>query len=88
MSTHVVEANKKDTSDTSAVRFSTMHRAKGLEFDQVLVITPERSRFACGDAQRTPTAVRVADSREARRGFDPYGYGASGTSVLKFYSRG
>ena len=34
MSTHVVEANKKDTSDASAVRFSTMHRAKGLEFDQ------------------------------------------------------
>ena len=41
MSTHVVEANKKDTSDTSAVRFSTMHRAKGLEFDQVLVIAPK-----------------------------------------------
>ena len=41
MSTHVVEANKKDTSDASAVRFSTMHRAKGLEFDQVLVLAPE-----------------------------------------------
>ena len=43
MSTHVVEANKKDTSDTSAVRFSTMHRAKGLEFDQVLVLAPNDS---------------------------------------------
>ena len=42
MSTHVVEANKKDTSDASAVRFSTMHRAKGLEFDQVLVLAPDR----------------------------------------------
>jgi superfamily I DNA/RNA helicase len=42
MSTHVVEANKKDTSDTSMIRFSTMHRAKGLEFDQVLVLTPDR----------------------------------------------
>jgi superfamily I DNA/RNA helicase len=42
MSTHVVEANKKDTSDASMIRFSTMHRAKGLEFDQVLVLTPDR----------------------------------------------
>jgi hypothetical protein len=42
VSTYVVEANKKDTSDASAVRFSTMHRAKGLEFDQVLVLAPDR----------------------------------------------
>lgn len=42
ISTHVVEANKKETSDTSMIRFSTMHRAKGLEFDQVLVLTPDR----------------------------------------------
>jgi superfamily I DNA/RNA helicase len=52
MSTHVVAANKKDTSDTSAVRFSTMHRAKGLEFDQVLVLAAEhaseRRRVAAG----------------------------------------
>lgn len=42
MSTQVVEANKKDASGPSAVRFSTMHRAKGLEFDQVLVLAPDR----------------------------------------------
>jgi superfamily I DNA/RNA helicase len=24
------------------IRFSTMHRAKGLEFDQVLVLTPDQ----------------------------------------------
>jgi superfamily I DNA/RNA helicase len=41
MTTHVVEANKKDALDASAVRFSTMHRAKGLEFDQVLVVAPK-----------------------------------------------
>lgn len=40
ISTHVVEANKRDGSDAAAVRFSTMHRAKGLEFDQVLVLAP------------------------------------------------
>jgi len=42
MRTQIVEANKKDTSDASAVRFSTMHRAKGLEFDHVLVLAPDR----------------------------------------------
>lgn len=42
MTTQVVEANKKDVSGPSAVRFSTMHRAKGLEFDQVLVLAPDR----------------------------------------------
>jgi hypothetical protein len=42
MATDVIEANKKDSADPAAVRFSTMHRAKGLEFDQVLVLAPEK----------------------------------------------
>ena len=36
--TKVIEANEKDTHETGGIRFSTMHRAKGLEFDQVVVI--------------------------------------------------
>lgn len=36
--TRVIEANEKDTPDQTAVRFATMHRAKGLEFDQVVVL--------------------------------------------------
>lgn len=40
--THVIDANKKDAAEPNVVRFSTMHRAKGLEFDQVLVLAPER----------------------------------------------
>jgi hypothetical protein len=42
MATDIIEANKKDSADPAAVRFSTMHRAKGLEFDQVLVLAPEK----------------------------------------------
>lgn len=32
-----IEANSSDCADSSAVRVSTMHRAKGLEFDRVVV---------------------------------------------------
>lgn len=38
--THVIEANNRDSGNRTAVRFSTMHRAKGLEFDQVVVLAP------------------------------------------------
>jgi superfamily I DNA/RNA helicase len=41
MKTHVIEVNKKEASEPSTIRFSTMHRAKGLEFDQVLVLVPK-----------------------------------------------
>lgn len=41
MKTHVVEANRKDTSGASVVRFSTMP-GEGFEFDQVLVLALER----------------------------------------------
>lgn len=36
----MIEASKKDAFDANVIRFSTMHRAKGLEFDQVLVLAP------------------------------------------------
>ena len=34
----VIEADNRDKGDVSAVRLSTMHRAKGLEFDRVIVL--------------------------------------------------
>ncbi|HRH76448.1 MAG TPA: ATP-binding domain-containing protein, partial [Cellvibrionaceae bacterium] len=34
-----VEATKADTASVDNVYFSTMHRAKGLEFDRVIVIS-------------------------------------------------
>lgn len=36
--THVIEANGRDSADRKAVRLATMHRAKGLEFDCVIVL--------------------------------------------------
>ena len=41
--THTIEANEKDSQDLTKLRFSTMHRAKGLEFDEVLVIAQKAS---------------------------------------------
>jgi len=40
LQTHVIQVNKRDVPDASVIRFSTMHRAKGLEFDQVVVLAP------------------------------------------------
>lgn len=66
MSTHVVEANKKDTSDPSAVRFSTMHRAKGLEFDQVLVLAPEQFLGPLAETLNERRLLYVAMTRAKR----------------------
>jgi hypothetical protein len=38
--TSVIDADTTDTGSSTAVRVSTMHRAKGLEFDRVAVIAP------------------------------------------------
>jgi superfamily I DNA/RNA helicase len=38
--THVIDVNQKDVDDPAAIRLSTMHRAKGLEFDHVVVLAP------------------------------------------------
>jgi len=44
-----VEADSTDTSDTAMVRVSTMHRAKGLEFDRVVVLDVGRPRHLTDD---------------------------------------
>jgi superfamily I DNA/RNA helicase len=38
--TSVIDASQNFSTDAKAVHFSTMHRAKGLEFDRTIVITP------------------------------------------------
>jgi superfamily I DNA/RNA helicase len=38
--TSVIDASQNLSNDANAVHFATMHRAKGLEFDRVVVITP------------------------------------------------
>jgi ATP-dependent exoDNAse (exonuclease V) beta subunit len=40
LKTAVIDENNNLSSSTETVYFSTMHRAKGLEFDQVIVISP------------------------------------------------
>lgn len=39
-----IDADSADSSSTDAVRVSTMHRAKGLEFDRVVVLAPGLNR--------------------------------------------
>lgn len=36
----VIDASQNHSADATAVHFATMHRAKGLEFDRVIVVTP------------------------------------------------
>jgi len=38
--TAVIDANQNLSSDGRCIHFATMHRAKGLEFDRVIVVTP------------------------------------------------
>lgn len=66
MSTQIVEASKKDTSDASAVRFSTMHRAKGLEFDYVLVLASDRFLGPPADTLDERRLLYVAMTRARR----------------------
>jgi superfamily I DNA/RNA helicase len=66
MNTHIVDANKKDTSDPAAVRFSTMHRAKGLEFDQVLVVAPDRFLGPAAETLDERRLLYVAITRAKR----------------------
>jgi Txe/YoeB family toxin of Txe-Axe toxin-antitoxin module len=42
VATHTIAANERDPKDSSRLRLATMHRAKGLEFDQVVVIARKK----------------------------------------------
>jgi superfamily I DNA/RNA helicase len=66
MRTQIIEANEKDTSDASAVRFSTMHRAKGLEFDHVLVLAPDQFLGPPADTLDERRLLYVAMTRAKR----------------------
>ena len=60
--THTIEANERDPHDSTKLRFSTMHRAKGLEFDQVLVVA-QKSSLVGEDADQYRKLVYVALTR-------------------------
>lgn len=66
MKTHVIEVNKKEASEPSTIRFSTMHRAKGLEFDQVLVLVPKGYMGAPSETGNERKLLYVAITRAKR----------------------
>ena len=64
--TSVIDANKNLAADGGVIHFATMHRAKGLEFDRVIVVAPS-SYFGLPsetDAQRK--LIYVALTRAKR----------------------
>jgi DNA helicase IV len=42
ITTTVLGPNERDQPDSKAVRVATMHRAKGLEFDEVVLVIPKQ----------------------------------------------
>ena len=54
--TSVIDANQNLSDDAAAIHFATMHRAKGLEFDHVVVIAP--SSFL-GDPKETESQRKL-----------------------------
>ena len=54
--TSVIDANQNLSDDSTAIHFATMHRAKGLEFDNVVVIAP--SSFL-GDPHETESQRKL-----------------------------
>jgi superfamily I DNA/RNA helicase len=82
--TQVIEANNKDTSDASAVRFSTMHRAKGLEFDQVVVVVPTEFLGSWQESINERRLIYVSLTRAKRAAaLLMYGYSAEATNAGK-----
>lgn len=65
LGTHTIEATEKDTPDSAKIRFATMHRAKGLEFDQVVVIA-QKSLLEGPDADQYRKLAYVALTRAKR----------------------
>ena len=66
LQTHVIQVNKRDVPDASVIRFSTMHRAKGLEFDQVVVLAPAAFLGAPAETANERKLLYVAITRAKR----------------------
>lgn len=64
--TSVIGANQNLDGDVKAVHFATMHRAKGLEFDSVLVVTPTRYLGSPGGTDEYRKLIYVALTRVNR----------------------
>lgn len=65
-SVDTVEAAKADTTSVDKIFFSTMHRAKGLEFDRVIVISNKLSELDSKQAADERRLIYVALTRAKR----------------------
>ena len=65
--TEVIDASKKDACGPEVIRFATLHRAKGLEFDQVLVLAPQAFLAAAAQTSDQRKLLYVGLTR-AKRG--------------------
>ena len=61
-----VEATKADTTSVDKVFFSTMHRAKGLEFDRVIVLSNKLGDLEFKQAADQRRLIYVAITRAKR----------------------
>ena len=64
--TSVIDASQNLSADAKAVHFATMHRAKGLEFDRVIVIAPATYFGVPSDTEAQRKLIYVALTRAKR----------------------
>lgn len=65
-STSVIDATQNLSVDAKAVHFATMHRAKGLEFDRVIVVAPASYFGAPPETEAQRKLIYVALTRAKR----------------------
>lgn len=64
--TSVIDASQNLSADTKAVHFATMHRAKGLEFDRVIVVSPASYFGVPSETEAQRKLIYVALTRAKR----------------------
>lgn len=64
--TSVIDATQSHSDGTNAIHFATMHRAKGLEFDRVIVVTPSGYLGVPTETEPTRKLIYVALTRAKR----------------------
>jgi superfamily I DNA/RNA helicase len=62
----VIDASQNLSTDVKAIHFATMHRAKGLEFDRVIVVTPSAFFGEPIDTEAQRKLIYVALTRAKR----------------------
>lgn len=63
IASQILSANDRDKSGNDVVRISTMHRAKGLEFDEVVVLMAKEWRGSKASVENSTKLIYVAISR-------------------------